>query len=181
MTNLTKQSLAQALRTLLTRSPLGGITVQDIVNEAGVSRKTFYYHFHDIYDLMEWVLYEDADRMVEVNEKAGNWQQSMVNVLEYMRENKALVYNLVDSLQDGMLRDSIHDLVVPLLTRTFQELNVSLHLPQAQLDFFMAMQAHGVVGILFDWISDGMKGSPESLIEKFASYVEFLGSRAEEK
>ena len=54
MSNLTKRALAASLKKLLERAPLDKITIQDLVDDAEVSRKTFYYHFQDIYALMEW-------------------------------------------------------------------------------------------------------------------------------
>lgn len=50
MTNLTKRAMADALKQLLQKRSLEHITIQDVTDAAQVSRKTFYYHFHDIYD-----------------------------------------------------------------------------------------------------------------------------------
>ena len=60
MTNLTKRALADSLKKLLSRRPMDRITVQDVTDDAAVSRKTFYYHFHDIYDLMEWLVVDEG-------------------------------------------------------------------------------------------------------------------------
>ena len=53
MSNLTKRQLSVSLQKLLVQNQLDKITIQDLVNEAQVSRKTFYYHFQDIYDLLD--------------------------------------------------------------------------------------------------------------------------------
>ena len=52
----TKQALADSLRQLLTRKSFSKITVTEIVENCGVNRKTFYYHFEDIYALLRWML-----------------------------------------------------------------------------------------------------------------------------
>ena len=51
-----KHDLAEALCQLLETKTLEKITVKDIVARCGVNRQTFYYHFHDVYDLMRWIL-----------------------------------------------------------------------------------------------------------------------------
>ena len=38
---------------LLNLYPLDKITVKDIVSDCGISRNTFYYHYRDIYDLLD--------------------------------------------------------------------------------------------------------------------------------
>ena len=53
MTQVTKRALEEALKRLLLEKPLSKITIQDLADECGISRMTFYYHFKDIYDLVE--------------------------------------------------------------------------------------------------------------------------------
>ena len=62
MSQTTKRALAQSLKHLMEQKPLEKITVVDISEDCGVNRQTFYYHFQDIYDLIEWIY---------INEKNG--------------------------------------------------------------------------------------------------------------
>ena len=63
MASNTKEALAAAMKKLLATKPVDKITVKDLVEECGVNRQTFYYHFDDVYDLLEWVFEQDADRV----------------------------------------------------------------------------------------------------------------------
>ena len=60
MTNATKLALEESLKHLLLKKPLDKITINDLTTDCGISRMTFYYHFKDIYDLVEWCCLEDA-------------------------------------------------------------------------------------------------------------------------
>ena len=60
MANTTKRMLSMSLKKLLSKTTLDSITIQDITDDAEVSRKTFYYHFQDIYDLLRWMFQEEA-------------------------------------------------------------------------------------------------------------------------
>ena len=64
MTN-TKQAIAESLKHHLLRKPITKITINDITEDCGISRMTFYYHFNDIYDLVEWVCTEEARAALE--------------------------------------------------------------------------------------------------------------------
>lgn len=55
----TKKALAAALKELLGQKPFHKITISDITEQCGVNRMTFYYHFHDIYDLAQWAFQEE--------------------------------------------------------------------------------------------------------------------------
>ena len=67
MADMTKQALEASLKRLLLTKPVTKITINDIAEDCGISRGTFYYHFQDIYDLVEWTTREDARRVLEGN------------------------------------------------------------------------------------------------------------------
>ena len=75
MANTTKRMLSMSLKKLLSKTTLDNITIQDITNDAEVSRKTFYYHFQDIYDLLDWTLQEDARHLVANKINLDNWEE----------------------------------------------------------------------------------------------------------
>ena len=54
MSQVTKRALEASLKNLLLKKPLSKITINDITEDCGINRMTFYYHFKDIYDLVEW-------------------------------------------------------------------------------------------------------------------------------
>lgn len=62
MSQITKRAIEQSLKNLLLKKPLTKITINDIAEDCGINRMTFYYHFKDIYDLVEWACLEDAKR-----------------------------------------------------------------------------------------------------------------------
>lgn len=62
MSQMTKKSLAVSLKKMLAQKPLEKIKVIDITEDCEVNRQTFYYHFKDIYDLLEWVYTNEATR-----------------------------------------------------------------------------------------------------------------------
>ena len=72
MSQTTKRALEASLKKLLLQKPLSKITVSDLTEDCGVSRMTFYYHFKDIYDLVEWSCVEDAARVLEGKKTGGD-------------------------------------------------------------------------------------------------------------
>ena len=56
---ITKDALGKALKVLLEKKPLSKISVKDITEYCNISRNTFYYHFKDKYDLVNWIYYTE--------------------------------------------------------------------------------------------------------------------------
>ena len=94
MAQFTKYALENSLKKLLAQKPLNKITVSDITEDCGINRMTFYYHFKDIYDLVEWACLEDAKKALEGKKTAETWQQGFVQIFQAVRENKPFILNV---------------------------------------------------------------------------------------
>ena len=94
MPQFTKYALENSLKKLLLQKPLNKITINDITEDCGINRMTFYYHFKDIYDLVEWVCMEDAKKALADNKTYETWQQGFVRIFDAVRENKSFIMNV---------------------------------------------------------------------------------------
>ena len=88
MSQLTKYALAQSLRKLLKERPLDKITVKDLVEDCGVNRQTFYYHFQDIYDLIAWSLNTGIDELLKSSDaQNSDLKKQLFRVFSYFEDN----------------------------------------------------------------------------------------------
>ena len=93
----TKEALAAALRQMMTVKPIDKVTVKDIVEICGVNRQTFYYHFDDVDDLLEWVFEQDSDRVFPQEVVYNHWMEDMMNYFDYLVSNSAFTLNVYNS------------------------------------------------------------------------------------
>ena len=91
MSELTKKALAVSLKKLLSKKELSKITISNITDECGVNRQTFYYHFKDIYDLLEWIYKNEV--IDEIDNKDEDWQQRFLYIFKYVLKYKEFVKN----------------------------------------------------------------------------------------
>ena len=86
MPNTTKQALEESLKHMLLKKPLDKITIRDITEDCGISRMAFYYHFKDIYDLVEWACIEDASKALQGKKTYETWQEGLLQIFEAVQE-----------------------------------------------------------------------------------------------
>ena len=73
----TKQALEASLKRLMLKKPLDKITIRDLTEDCSISRMAFYYHFKDIYDLVEWACIEDASKALQGKKTYKTWQEGL--------------------------------------------------------------------------------------------------------
>ena len=87
----TKRTLSASLKKCMERKALSKITVTDIVNECGLNRKTFYYHFQDIPNLLKWTLEQEAVDVVKKFDLLNELEDALRFAVNYIRKNKLCV------------------------------------------------------------------------------------------
>ena len=171
MAQMTKWALEASLKNLLLQKPLNKITINDITEDCGISRMTFYYHFKDIYDLVEWSCMEDAARALEGKKTYDTWQEGFLNIFRAVQANKPFVMNVYRSVSrervEQYLKPLIHNLVLGVIEEKSAEMAVS----EADKSFIAYFYEYAFIGIMLDWISENMKGDPEIIVERTSKLI----------
>lgn len=163
MTN-TKQAIAESLKHLLLKKPITRITINDITEDCGISRMTFYYHFNDIYDLVEWVCEEDARAALSDNRTLDTWQHGFTALLETVRENKIFILNVyrsVDRMQIEHYLKRVTERLLVIINEQADGISISDENKRYIANFF----TYGFIGIMLEWIHHDMREEPEQIAE----------------
>ena len=165
---LTRLRLAK----LLLEKPLNKITINDITEDCGVNRMTFYYHFKDIYDLVEWSFIEDAARALEGKKSYDTWQEGFLNIFHAVLENKPFITNVYRSVSREQVELYLYKLVHDLIYNVVEEKAQGLHVPEEDKAFIADFYKYAFVGIMLDWIKNGMTEPPERIIERISILIQ---------
>ena len=115
MSQTTKRALEASLKNLLLKKPLDKITISDIAEDCGINRMTFYYHFRDIYDLIEWSCVEDASRALDGKKTYDTWQQGFLQIFQAVEENRPFILNVYHSVSREQIELYLYRLTYDLL------------------------------------------------------------------
>ena len=120
--NQTKRLLAQSLMDLMTTTPLEKISVNDIVDHAGVGRNTFYYHFEDKYDLVNWYFQSGVTQFLVERSAYASWNALLEAVEDYLLENKVFYCNALAYTGQNSLQQYIFDYLSSIFMQRAKEL-----------------------------------------------------------
>ena len=171
MSQITKRALAESLKKLLLEKPLDRITVSDITEDCGVSRMTFYYHFKDVYDLIEWTWLQEAERALDGQKTYDTWQQGFLQIFQLVQENRAFVMNLYHSISREQVERYLYRLTYQLLIGVVEEKSAGMSVRDEDKKFIADFYKYAFVGLMLDWIRGGMKGEPQVLIDRLSVLI----------
>lgn len=177
MSQITKRALEQSLKNLLLKKPLTKITVSDIADDCGINRMTFYYHFKDIYDLVEWSCLEDAKRALDEKKTYETWQQVLLQIFEAVKENKLFILNVYRCVHREQVEKYLQPLVDQLILGVINEETGNMTIRDEDKQFIAQIYSYIFIGLMLDWIKDDMREDPQPLVDRLARLIK--GSMSE--
>ena len=171
MSQVTKRALEQSLKNLLLKKPLTKITVGDITDDCGINRMTFYYHFKDIYDLVEWSCLEDAKRALDEKKTYDTWQQGLLQIFKAVQENKPFILNVYRCVHREHVEKYLQPLVDQLLLNVINEEAAGITVRDEDKQFIAQVYSYILIGLMLDWIKDDMREDPQQIVEKLSKLI----------
>ena len=177
MSQVTKRALEQSLKNLLLKKPLTKITINDITDDCGINRMTFYYHFKDIYDLVEWSCLEDAKRALDEKKTYETWQQGLLQIFETVEENKPFILNIYHCVHREQVEKYLQPLVDQLLLDVINEEVGDMTVRDEDKQFIAQIYSYIFIGLMLDWIKDNMRADPQTIVNRLTKLIK--GSMSE--
>lgn len=167
----TKKAIGYTFKDLLKEKPFNKITVNDIASKCDINRQTFYYHFQDIRDLVEWICTFEVDSILNKNSNVEKWEDKFLLIFKIMEEEKIFVKNIYHSVSVEVLRNNLYRLVYPIIYSEIIEKSKGKNLREEDKKFITDFYKYAFVSIVLDWINKGMIENPELIVSKVSNLI----------
>ena len=167
----TKKAIAYSLKELLVEKPLSKITVNDITQKCDINRQTFYYHFQDIIDLVEWICIEDADKALKNKDTYENWVDGFLSIFKLLEADKIYIINIYKSVSLELLQKYLYKLVYPIIYSVVAEKTENKPVREDDKKFITNFYMYSFVAIVLEWVKNDMKDDPKRIVDRVSSIV----------
>ena len=167
----TKKAIGYTFKDLLKEKPFNKITVNDIASNCDINRQTFYYHFQDIRDLVEWICIDEVDNILKKNTDIEKWEDKFLLIFKIMEEEKVFLKNIYHSVSVEVLRSNLYRLVYPIIYSEIIEKSKGKNLREEDKKFITDFYKYAFVSIVLDWIDKRMIENPEIIVSKVSNLI----------
>lgn len=168
MKDRTKLALSMAFAELLKDKSIEKITIQNIVDQSGYNRQTFYYHFRDIYDMMAWNvanLLKAAEETVEPDESL---EDVLLRVFKLLRQYRTQIIHAYDPNQRREYEKFFEPWLKENFHKAISDLDEADQVSEDKIDFMTEIFTWVSLSMIFQWVEDGMpKKTEEKLHDSF--------------
>lgn len=161
---ITKNAIAAALKELCHKKSFDKITVGDIASLSGLNRQTFYYHFQDKYELLDWIYYGEGFKVVVDGISFENWHDHLMKLLQIMKQEQVFYTNTIKA-DESYFKDYLFKMTCTIFKEALEALDDQQTIQEEDKDFFAQFYSYGICGVVIHWVLSGMKSSPKAIAD----------------
>ena len=168
--NITKRALAAALRELMEEVPFDKIQVAHICERCEMNRKSFYYHFKDKYDLLNWIFDTEIIAFVQRFSDAEQFDQRVEEIREvcnYFYENRSFYRKALKVEGQNSFSQHFRDYAMPILKSRLSYYLLGDEIDDFELNFF----TDAAVGTIERWLLDKNCMPPDEFVDRLLRLI----------
>jgi len=156
---LTKNALSAAMKELMTKYPMEKIKIGDIVERCNMNRQSFYYHFKDKYDLVNWIFYTEFFANIQDSMETSAWDL-LENICEYFSENRHFYSNALNVRGQNSFVEYFTEVTHPLIHSQLDKIFID----EKNHDFYVTFFTDAIRVSITRWLLEGAKISPHEFV-----------------
>lgn len=176
MAHYTQIAILQVFEQMLTEQPFDRITVTALVKRCGISSNTFYYHYRDIYDLLDAWLRQNSQRYLEERGPGEGWEETAKRVLRDVKARKTLAHHIFDSIS----RERLERYIFESVENTFYKLVCDQvgggDVPEEKLRYLAGFCCYSFLGFLMKFLWNDMDADVDRAVDQLSDILNgFIG------
>ena len=172
MSQLTKRAITESFMKLINQVPFDKITVKDIVEDCGVNRNTFYYHYSDIYALLDEILANETQRVLTENLDEQSWKDSILESCSFALKNKRGIYHIYNSLSRRKIDTYFYQVMGRIMHDFVKKQAEDMPVKAEDIRLISDFYKCAFVGMILQWLDGGMKDDPEYIVDRIWTCLE---------
>ena len=169
MAKQTQKFIMSTFMQLLESESLDKITVRDIVEECEINRNTFYYHYSDIYALLDDVFRVETEKfMSEDVDENTTFGEEYERAARFVLKYKKAILHIYDSKKRDVLQNYLETLAFSFISRFVKKEANGYGLPAEDIDYITGFYTHAIVGNTLGWIKRKLPSGQERFIARTA-------------
>lgn len=170
---ITKKALSESLKRAMEKKPFQKITVSELIQECNINRKTFYYHFEDIYALLKWTFEKEAIEVVKHFNLLVDYEEAIAFIMDYVDQNRYMLNCAYDSIGRDELRRFLfadcHEITISIIN--YAEKEVGKNLEPEYKEFLGLFYSEAIAGIIIDRIKNPNGRNRETGIQYISNTI----------
>ena len=156
MASFTKNAIKQSFIKLLNERPLSKISVRDIVEDCGINRNSFYYHYQDIPTLLCEIITEQAELIVARFPSPESIDECVSACIDFALAHRKALLHVYNSSNRDFYEQTLQTLCNKLISAYFDKLFGKYDIDPHDRELLVRAFSAECFGMILSWMMRGM-------------------------
>ena len=170
--NYTKNLIKQEFIKLLNKKSLHNITVTEIAKQCKIERKTFYYHYENLPQLVKEIFDEELEDVIEEFNETLSWEESFISATKFILENKKVVKHMYESDYKIELEKYIFSLSGEIMKKYVERVAKDTNAQEIDIKLIAFFYQCALSSSLIQWVATDMKTDPKLVTRRLGKLMD---------
>lgn len=166
MANLAKEAIRSSFLKLLAEKPFDKITVKDVIDDCQIARRTFYYHYQDLYAVVEEILRLETEKVIREYPSCKTWEEGFIMASQFVLTNRQAVSHLYRSEHREEIIRYVDKVAAEVMDRFLTDAAGDMEVLDDDRRLIGEFYRFALSGMVYHWLDGNMQSDPEQLIRR---------------
>lgn len=168
MARHTEKAILQTFEEMIEQMPFDKITVSALTKKCDISPNTFYYHYADIYELLEQWFQITAKNFLEKHQNDEGWEITFKQVLKELKEHPNTVYHIADSLSRENLEQYVYESLHGAIKHLAEHKAGLIGIDQKTVNSIIDIMSYALLGFFLRFLASRMTIDEDAIIDSIS-------------
>ena len=170
--NYTKDLIRKEFIKLLNKKKLHNITVTELAKACNIERKTFYYHYDNLTELVKEIFDEELDRVIEEFNETLSWEESFILAAKFILDNKKVVKHIYESDYKIDLEKYIFSISGEIMRKYVIRAAKDTKAQEVDIKLIAYFYQCALSSSLIQWVATDMKTDPKAVTRRIGELMD---------
>ncbi|MDU6032099.1 MAG: TetR/AcrR family transcriptional regulator C-terminal domain-containing protein [Peptoniphilus harei] len=170
--NYTKNLIKQEFIKLLNKKSLHNITVTEIAKQCKIERKTFYYHYENLPQLVKEIFDEELEDVIKEFNETLSWEESFISAEKFILDNKKVVKHMYESDYKIELEKYIFSISGEIMRKYVRRVAKDTKAQEIDIKLIAYFYQCAFSSSLIQWVATDMKTDPKLVTRRLGKLMD---------
>lgn len=170
--NYTKNLIKQEFIKLLNKKSLHNITVTEIAKQCKIERKTFYYHYENLPQLVKEIFDEELEDVIKEFNETLSWEESFISAEKFILDNKKIVKHMYESDYKIELEKYIFSISGEIMRKYVRRVAKDTKAQEIDIKLIAYFYQCALSSSLVEWVATDMKTDPKIVARRLGKLMD---------
>ena len=166
MPSFTRKAIMQSFLKLVDQRPINKVTIKDIVEDCGINRNTFYYHFSDIPALIEAIVQEEAAELFQTHPTITSYEECIRLAIQEIQKNRRAVLHIYNSSNRDIYEHYLMQMCQYIVETYFNTLLGDKKINRQDREIIVTVYSCQCFGLFIDWLNNNLSDEFPQRVER---------------